>query len=146
MYVSLTGKSARHYSRTYKEIEALWEILSPSEDLRDYVALYKQLVQLYVTVRNAYAKTAYSADLAKKTSRMVQERTTQMGLSSLIKTVTFDTDTLECIRNEKGTDEGKVLNLVRGLRTETNNAPDMAPAFRPLKDRARDHTEKYGGT
>ena len=132
----LDPENRRALFDTYKEIEALWEILSPSEVLRDYMVSYKQLVQLYVTVRNAYAETAYSADLAKKTSRMVQDRSTQTGLGYLTKIVTFDTDTLENIRNEKGSHEVKVLNLVRSLRTEVNNAPEIAPVFRHLKDRA----------
>ena len=121
---------------TYKEIEALWEILSPSEALRDYIDAYKQLVQLYITVRNAYAKVAYSADLANKTSRMVQKRSVHMELDYLTKIVTFDTNTLESIRNEKGSHKAKVFNLVRVFRNEVSNAPEMAPAFRPLKNRA----------
>jgi type I restriction enzyme R subunit len=36
----------------YKEIEALWEILSPSPELRDHIATYKQLSVLYAAVRN----------------------------------------------------------------------------------------------
>lgn len=39
----------------YKEVEALWEILSPSPELRDHIATFKRLAQLYATVRNAYA-------------------------------------------------------------------------------------------
>ncbi|MEN3110142.1 Arm DNA-binding domain-containing protein [Uliginosibacterium paludis] len=40
------------------------EILSPDPALRDQIATYKQLSQLYATVRNAYAeKIGFVADL-----------------------------------------------------------------------------------
>ena len=55
------------FFEAYKEIEALWEILSPSPDLRDHIDTYKQLVELYAIVRNAYADNInYLVDLANK--------------------------------------------------------------------------------
>ena len=121
----------------YKDIEALWEILSPSAELRDYIDTFKQLAQLYAAVRNAYVTSvSYVADLASKTSRMVQERSTQEGLGYLTKTVTFDMQTLKALQGGKGSDEAKVFNLVRGLQREIENDPEMGSVLRPLKDRA----------
>ena len=37
--------------------------------------------------------------------------------------MTFDVKTLEALRGEKGPDEGKVFNLVRGLQTEIDDDP-----------------------
>jgi type I restriction enzyme R subunit len=48
----------------------------------------------------------------------------------------FDTQTLEALRRAKGANEGKVIDLVRGLRTEIDENPDAAPVLLPLKDRA----------
>jgi type I restriction enzyme, R subunit len=42
--------------------------------------------------------------------------------------------TLESLRAEKGSDEGKVFNLVRGLQAEIDEEPDRAPILVPLKD------------
>jgi type I restriction enzyme R subunit len=50
--------------------------------------------------------------------------------------VTFDVRTLEALRSEKGPDEGKVFNLVRGLQQEIDDDPGAAPVLQPLKDRA----------
>ena len=133
----LDPENRKVFSDTYKEIEALWEILSPSAELRDYIDTFQQLAHLYAAVRNAYASNvAYAADLASKTRRMVQERSAQDGLGYLTKTVTFDVRTLEVLRAEKGSDAAKVFNLVRGLRQEVENEPDLGPVLRPLKDRA----------
>ena len=122
---------------TYKEIEALWEILSPSPELRDYITTFKRLAQLYAAVRNAYAdRVGYIADLAYKTQRLVEESAAQEGLGRLTKTATFDVKTLEGLRNEPGSDEGKVFNLVRGLQKEIEDEAESAPVLQSIKDRA----------
>ena len=61
----------------------------------------------------------------------------QEGLGRLTKAVTFDVKTLESLRGEKGPDEGKVFNLVRGLNQEMDENPETAPVLQSLKDRAR---------
>lgn len=133
----LDPKARKAFFESYKEIEALWEVLSPSPELRDHITTYKRLAQLYATVRNAYAEsTGFLGDLAYKTRRLVEESATQEGLGRLTKTVTFDVETLEGLRNEPGTDEGKVFNLVRGFQKEVDEDPNAVPVLQTLKDRA----------
>jgi type I restriction enzyme R subunit len=133
----LDPEPRKEFFEAYKEIENLWEILSPSPELRDHIVTFKRLANLYAAVRNAYSdRVGYVADLAYKTSRLVKENATQWGLGQIIKTVTFDVKTLEGLRGEPGTDEGKVFNLVRGLVKEIDDSPDTAPLLFTLKDRA----------
>lgn len=56
------------------------------------------------------------ADLAYKTKRLIEERATQ----------------------EKGPDEGKVFNLVRGLQQEMDENTEIAPVLQPLRARRRE--------
>jgi type I restriction enzyme R subunit len=133
----LEPEARKAFFEAYKDIEALWEILSPSPELRDHIQTFKHLAQLYAAVRNAYAeKVGFVADLAYKTKRLVEESATQSGLGNLTKSVTFDLKTLDALRGEKGPDEGKVFNLVRGLQKEIDDDPNAAPVLQPLKDRA----------
>ena len=133
----LEPESRKAFFETYKEIEALWEILSPSPELRDHIATYRRLAGLYAAVRNAYAsRVSYVADLANKTRFMVQDSAVQEGLGYLTKTVTFDVGTLEALRGKSGSDEAKVFNLVRGLREEVETEPDLESVLLPLKERA----------
>jgi type I restriction enzyme R subunit len=133
----LAPEARKAFFEAYKEIEALWEILSPSPELRDHIATYKHLSQLYAAVRNAYAdRVGFVADLAYKTRRLIEGSATQEGLGRLTKSVTFDVKTLESLRGEKGSDEGKVFNLVRGLQQEIDEDAATAPVLQPLKDRA----------
>ncbi|WP_299426827.1 HsdR family type I site-specific deoxyribonuclease [uncultured Meiothermus sp.] len=133
----LAPEARKAFFEAYKELEALWEILSPSPELRDHIGTYKQLTQLYAAVRNAYAeKVGFVADLAYKTRRLIEESAEQQGLGRLTKSVTFDVATLQALRKEDGPDEGKVFNLVRGLQHEMDGNPAVLPVLQPLKDRA----------
>jgi type I restriction enzyme R subunit len=66
----------------------------------------------------------------------VRENVTQYGLGQVIKTVTFDVETLEGLRGEPGSDEGKVFNLVRGLQREIDEDANAAPVLQTLRERA----------
>lgn len=133
----LDPAARKAFFEVYKEVESLWEILSPSPELRDHIATFKGLTQLYAAVRNAYAeKVGFVADLAYKTRRLIEENATQTGLGRLTRSVTFDVKTLESLRSEDGSDEGKVFNLVRGLQKDIDDDPSAAPVLQPLKDRA----------
>ena len=133
-----TPDSRKALFETYKEIEALWEILSPSPELRDHIEIYNKLANLYVAVRNAYGnKVSYIAELANKTRDMVQDRAEQEGLGYQMKTVTFDAETINALQNKPGADEAKVIDLVRGLQQEIADKPEQSPVLLPLGERAK---------
>ena len=135
----LSPDARKAFYAHYREIEALWEILSPSAELRDYVDTFKQLVRLYAAVRNAYSnRPDFVAELAHKTKRLVEQSAATYGLGNLTKAVTFDLRTLTALRRESGPDEAKVFNLVRGLQAEADSEPGLESVLRPLKERAED--------
>ena len=134
----LDKESRRKFFEDYKEIEALWEILSPAAELRPHIETFQRLAQLYAAVRNAYAeRVGLQADLARKTLRLVQRNAAQSGLGRWTKSVTFDVRTLEALRGEPGADEAKVFNLARGLRQEIDGNPDAEAVLLPLQERAK---------
>ena len=127
----------QEFFEAYKEIEALWEILSPSQELRDHIDMYKRLAELYSIVRNAYADNVnFLMDLANKTRAMVEGSATQKGLLLEPRSATFDVRTIKALQDEPGSDEAKVFNLVRVLRAEIDKNPDMSPVLQTLKERA----------
>ncbi len=133
----LEPDARKAFFEAFKQIEVLWEILSPSPELRDYIANYQRLTTLYAAVRQAYAEqVGFIADLSYKTRRLIESSAEQHGLGRLSRAVTFDTKTLEALRGEPGPDEGKVFNLLRGLNKEIDDEPDVAPILLPLKERA----------
>lgn len=130
-------EARKTFFEDYKDVEALWEILSPSAELRDHIITYKRLSQLYAAVRNAYSETgSFLGDLEYKTRRLIESSAEQEGLGRIAKVVTFDVATLEQLKGDDGPDEGKVYNLLRGLRREMDEDPAKAVVLRALKERA----------
>jgi type I restriction enzyme R subunit len=133
----LEPEARKAFFEAYKDLETLWEILSPSAELRDHIATFTRLTHLYAAVRQAYAQqVGFIADLAYKTRRLIESNAIQEGLGRLTRSVTFDVKTLDSLRDEPGSDEGKVFNLVRGLHKEIDDDPNAAPILQPLRERA----------
>jgi type I restriction enzyme R subunit len=133
----LEPDARRAFFEAYKDLETLWEILSPSAELRDHITTFTRLTHLYAAVRQAYAQqVGFVADLAYKTRRLIESNAIQEGLGRLTRSVTFDVKTLDGLRDEPGSDEGKVFNLVRGLHKEIEEDSNAAPILQPLRERA----------
>ena len=138
IYGGFSNSTVRgEFYERFREIEALWEILSPSPELRDCLPTYRRLAGLYQAVRNAYSsKPDYTVEFTRKTKELLQSSAVQEPLARYARTVTFDVETLAELRKEETSDEGKVFNLVRGLRRETEENPELEPVLLPLKERA----------
>ena len=125
------------FFESYKEIEALMEILSPAEELRDHLDSYKRLAGLYAATRAAYApRVDYVVDLAAKTRAMIQRSAVTEGLGHAPRAVTFDLKTVEALRDGPERDEAKVFNLLRGMRREIDDNAELAAVLQPLRERA----------
>jgi type I restriction enzyme R subunit len=48
----LEPEARKAFFEAYKDIESLWKFLSPSAELRDDIASFNRLAQLYAAVRN----------------------------------------------------------------------------------------------
>src|SRR5258707_12723912 len=59
--------------KEYKEIEMLYEIISPDAFMRPFIDDYTTLSSIYAVVRNAYTKTVYvDSAFQNKTNELVQ--------------------------------------------------------------------------
>ena len=64
----LSREAREEFYTAYRDIEAMWEILSPSPGLRDHIPTFGRLVRLYRVLRNAYSDHPnFIAGLARKT-------------------------------------------------------------------------------
>ena len=133
----LDEEERERFFEAYRDLENLYEILSPAPELRDWMETYKRLAGLCHAVRNAYAKTVrYDLELGNKTTQLVREAVGMAETGFAVKSVDFDLETLRELRGESGTEERKVFDLVRGLRQEVAEKPELEPVLLPLKERA----------
>jgi type I restriction enzyme R subunit len=106
----------KEFFKEYKEIEMLYEIISPDAFLRPFIEPYATLSSIYQVVRNAYARTVYvDKAFQKKTNELVQRHIGTEQLAKVTEFVKIDETTIELIKQQKGGDGTKIINLVKSI-------------------------------
>jgi type I restriction enzyme R subunit len=128
----------------FKDLEALYEILSPSAELADYINDFRNLATLYQIVRNAFAaKTTFYCDVAKKTELLIREEAETYGVKQPSKVVEIDEKTLAAIKASNSSDNNKVVNLVKSLVQAAEEKGDAEPYLIPIGERAQEIMEAF---
>ena len=128
----------------YKQIETLYEILSPSPELRDFIADFGNLSILYRIVRNAFIKkTVLYEDVARKTEQLVREKSQSTGFDVARPAVKIDENTLAAIHESYGSDKTKIISLVNTIRSTVLDDQDSQPFLKPIGERAEAIMDAY---
>jgi len=106
----------KEFFKEYKEIEMLYEIISPDAFLRPYLDDYTTLSAIYDVVRKAYAKTVYvDRDFQRKTNQLVRDHISTDGIEHVSKFIEINEHTIDLIKQQQGGDNTKVINLVKSI-------------------------------
>lgn len=129
----------------FQEVETLYEILSPDAQLREHLATYRSLADLYAALRSEYGSRGgvQSYDLGRKTEILLVREVRTSGSYRATRTVEYDAKTLENLHKNAKTDTGKVMNLLRDLRTRADAEATTTPALRGLFERAQRVAEQF---
>ena len=128
----------------FKDVEALYEILSPSAELADYITDFRNLATLYQIIRNAFAaKTTFYGDVAKKTELLIREEAETYGVKRPSKIVEIDEKTLAAIKRSSSSDNNKVVNLVKSLVRAAAEKGAQEPYLIPIGQRAQTIMEAF---
>ncbi|HZO82319.1 MAG TPA: HsdR family type I site-specific deoxyribonuclease [Candidatus Binataceae bacterium] len=121
----------------YRELQELYEILSPDPFLRDYLTDYERLTDIYRILRNAYEPgVPVDRSFLRKTAALVQEHTRGGGIESLDKPVELNAEALEKIAGENRSDTVKIFNLVKAIHDLVEQEGVRAPHLIPIGERA----------
>ncbi|MBI3247979.1 MAG: HsdR family type I site-specific deoxyribonuclease [Deltaproteobacteria bacterium] len=134
----------KEFFREYKEIEMLYEIISPDAFLRPFIDPYTTLSSIYAVVRNAYAKKVYvDKAFQKKTNELVRKHIgALMVAESLAEYVTIDKSTIDTIKRREAGKATQVINLVKSIeKTAEENSDD--PFLVALAERAKAVQESF---
>jgi type I restriction enzyme, R subunit len=131
------------FFKDYKELEMLYEIVSPDAFLRPFLDDYSSLSAIYAVVANAYAKTVYvDRAFQRKTNELVQKHIGVGKLENVTEFVEIDANTIELIKKQKGGDSTKIINLIKSIEKAAQEAGDD-PFLIALAERARVVQEHY---
>jgi type I restriction enzyme R subunit len=133
----------KEFFKEYKEIEMLYEIISPDAFLRPFIGDYGTLSAIYQIVRKAYTRSVMvDREFQAKTNHLVQQQVGSYGVGSLGEIVAIDGNTIELIKNKSGGDGTKVINLIKSIeKLAEENSDD--PYLIAMAERARAVQESF---
>lgn len=133
----------KEFFKEYKEIEMLYEIISPDKFLRPFIDDYGTLSAMYAVVLKAYSRTVYvDRDFQRKTNELVREHVDTYGVEQVGDLVEIDARTIEVIKQMQGGDGTKVINLVKSIEKTADEKSDD-PFLVEMAARARAVQEGY---
>ena len=133
----------KEFFKEYKEIEMLYEIISPDAFLRPFIDGYTSLSAIYDVVRKAYTKKVYvDRAFQKKTNELVQRHIETGAISTVTHFVEINAETVELIKKRHDGDGTKVINLIKSIeKTAEENSDD--PFLIAMAERAKAVQESY---
>jgi type I restriction enzyme R subunit len=128
----------KEFFKEYKELEMLYEIISPDAFLRPYMADYETLSAIYAVVRNAYARhVMVDRAFQRKTNELVQKRIGAIMPDAIPGGfVVMDAQTIETIKRRSGGDATKVINLAKSIEKAADEKSED-PFLIAMADRAK---------
>jgi len=133
----------KEFFKLYKEVEMLYEIISPDKFLRPYIDDYTTFSSIYQVVRNAYAKRIQvDREFQRKTNELVQSKIS--GISPTFNNEFFEIneETIQKIKDSKENDNTRVINLIKSIEKIAEEESDD-PFLIGIKERAEQVEENY---
>lgn len=127
----------KEFFKEYKEVEMLYEIISPDAFLRPYIEPYATLSAIYDVVRKAYTKRVeVDRDFQRKTNNLVQEHVGTYNVNAPLELVEINERTIELIKQKNAGDGTKVINLIKSIEKKAESESDD-PFLIAMAERAK---------
>lgn len=135
----------RHsYYSFFRELEDLYEILSPDPFLREFVDDYQKLADLYALLRSAYDNRGITdRELARKTAYLVQEHTVSGAIHDVVSVYEVNQQALTRIAEGSQSEAVKVFNLLKSISRKVQEEAGNAPYLFTIGERAEAIIEAF---
>lgn len=133
----------KEFFKLYKEVEMLYEIISPDKFLRPYIDTYATLSSIYQVVRNAYAKCVQvDREFQRKTNELIQSKISGNMPDFSNDFFEINEQTIQKIKDTQGNDNTKVINLIKSIEKIADENSDD-PFLVGIRERAEAVEESY---
>lgn len=133
------------FTQEYKEIRALYEIISPDAFLRPFMDDYATLSAIYEVVLKSYGgQVSPDRQFQRKTDELVQSHIGARHIQPVSEFIEINETTLDNIRSKQGNDAVKVINLIKSIeKVAADNSTNpfvlaMAERIKALKEKYED--------
>jgi type I restriction enzyme, R subunit len=133
----------KEFFKEFKELEMLYEIISPDAFLRPYIEDFTSLAAMYAVVANAYTKKVYvDKAFQRKTNELVQKHVTSSPIAAVTDYVAIDAQTIDLIKKKHAGDDTKIINLIKSIE-KTAEEESGDPFLIDMAERAKAIQESY---
>ena len=113
------------FFKEYREIEMLYEIISPDVFLRPFIETYGTLTAMFQVVRKAYTKRVQvDREFQRKTQDLVRDHVDTYGVKTFEERIEINSDTIELIKKQNSGDAIKVINLIKAIEKSADESSD----------------------
>ena len=132
------------FFKFFRQIQDIYNILSPDAFLRPFLNDYKAIASLYALIRNAYADNPYvDRELVEKTRELLQGHTGSDNFELPGAIHELNADTLREVADSELSDTVKVLNLRKVLSKTVTEESRSKPFLISIGERADAVSEAY---
>jgi type I restriction enzyme R subunit len=128
----------------FKQLQMLYEIISPDKFLRDYMNDYWRISYLYSIIRNAFTrKVILDKELMRKTADLVKQHVYTTDISSALPIYEIKEDTLKALKESNKSDNIKVINLRKSIFKFIDDNQNEQPYLIEIGEKAQAVIELY---
>lgn len=132
------------FYKFFKELSAIYEIISPDAFLRPYVNDYETLSRMYKSLIENYERgVPIDREFTRKTAMLVQEHTRSGVIGPTLDICEIDEETLRRIEKSKASDTEKIFNLIKSIALTVKKRGDQSPYLISIAEKAELITKLY---
>lgn len=128
----------------FRQLEGLYDVISPDVFLRDHLDNYRALSELYATVQLAYSKRIYTdPDLTEKTRKLLREHTSLYSLALPGTIHELGPAELAALKQSDASETIKVLNLSKAIAAKVEQEAISDPFLISIGEQAAELQQSY---
>lgn len=131
------------FFKFFKQVQNIYDILSPDAFLRPFIDDYQNLARLYGLVRNAYSDIYVDKELTAKTKELLQQKTAGGGIEPPGAIHHLGPNELAAIKRSGTSDRTKILNLRKIIAIVAHKEGPTNPILRLIGERAEALAQAY---
>ena len=140
----LPSETRERFFKFFKQLQNLYDIISPDAFLRPYIEQYQKLAELYGLVRKAYSDSIYvDKDLTAKTKDLIRWNTTNENLELPNEIHELGAEELSALKQSDSSDTNKILNLRKILTVKVAEESGSKPFLLSIGERAEKLAEAF---
>lgn len=127
------------FIKIFKQIQEIYEILSPDEFLRDYIKGYQLLLQVYKIIYNTFNPEAerkrIQRDILKKTEELIKSSVELKNIADSLPVYEINKDIANLVKADKLSERVKISNLHRSLVIYIDENKEGQPFLISISDK-----------